>query len=114
MHAGGKIQPLLVRHSISILRRREPDTVVRDVIYLVEPLEEGHAVDEGEALVAVYPEVAHDEVDVVRRASDNPVELKVSDGERRRSFLEEPKALTARGNACAFGMSSNGLWDEGG
>ena len=76
MHAGGRIQPLLVRQSVSILRRREPDTVVRDVIYLVEPLEEGHAVDEVQAEPRRGPEVVNDEIDSTRVAADRFIELK--------------------------------------
>ena len=43
---------------------------------MVEPLEEGHAVDEVETLAAVAPEVAHDEVHVVIQASKKGVQLR--------------------------------------
>ncbi len=74
----GKLHPttVLIRRSISVVRRREPDAVVRNVVYLVEPLEERHAIDEVEALAAVATQVGHDEVDIVWRASERRVELR--------------------------------------
>ena len=60
------------------LGRREADLAVLDVPHVVEALEEGHAVDEVEALAAVGAEVGRDEVHAVLVAADRGVELAIA------------------------------------
>ncbi len=67
----------LVCRSICERRGREADAAVRDVEDVVEPLEEGHAVDEVEALAAEAPDVVHNEEDRVGVATDRRIHLKV-------------------------------------
>ena len=45
------------------------------IVYVVEPLEESHAVDEVEAEPRRGPEVVNDEIDSTRDAADRCVEL---------------------------------------
>ena len=52
------------------LGRREADLAILDVPHVVEALEEGHAVDEVEALAAQAPDVVHDQEHRVRVAPD--------------------------------------------
>ena len=68
---------LSVSSGIRERRGGEPDTAVRDVEDVVEPLQERHAVDEVQAFAAEAAEVVHDQVDKVGRAADQRVELLV-------------------------------------
>ena len=65
----------LVGGCVRELRGGEADLAVRDVEHVVEPLEEGEAVDEVQALAAVRAEVDRDEVDGAIVAADGSVEL---------------------------------------
>ena len=56
-------------------RVREPDAAVRDVEHVVEPLEERHAIDEVEAFPTRGANVANDEVDAARTASNKGVQV---------------------------------------
>ena len=56
-------------------RLRQPSARVPDIVDHVEPLEEGHAVDEVQAEPRRGPEVVNDEIDSTRDAADRCVEL---------------------------------------
>ena len=54
---------ILVCRSVGEGCCREADAAICDVEHVVEPLEEGHAVDEVETLAAEAADVVHDEED---------------------------------------------------
>ena len=64
------------------------------IVYVVEPLEESHAVDEVEASTAEGSKVAHNKVDGIGFTADRTVELSVTQSELG---LEARAKHTARG-----------------
>ena len=98
----------LVSGRVRELRGGEADLAVRDVEHVVEPLEEGEAVDEVQALAAVRAEVARDEVDGAVIAANGSVELHETCRYQRKRFAchSMEGRRTARGQIWALGVSS--------
>lgn len=86
---------------------RKADAAVCDVEHVVEPLEEGHAVDEVEPGAGWGADVRDDEVDVAWRPTDGGVELQKCALEKVADKEEKGGGRTARGQIWALGVNSN-------
>ena len=69
------------------------------IVYVVEPLEESHAVDEVESASRVTADVVHDKENVVSRTANERVQLQTES--HRSSFVTAANqvVLTARGHS---------------
>ena len=80
-------------------RSREADLGVGDVVDVVEPLEERHAVDEVESASRVTADVVHDKENVISCTANELIQLGIES--HRSSFVTAANqvVLTARGHS---------------